>query len=41
MKFYETDCPAHGEVKNVLKEVELDGIMTVFFKAQATGGTQQ
>lgn len=41
MKYYENDCPAHGAVKAVLKEVELDGMMTIFYKAQATGGTQQ
>ncbi|CAF3447400.1 unnamed protein product [Fusarium graminearum] len=38
MKYYETECPAHGEVKKVLGEITIDGMMTVFFKPQATGG---
>lgn len=41
MKYYENDCPVHGAVKGVLKELTVDGIMTVFFKAQVTGGSQQ
>ncbi|KAF4457980.1 stress responsive A B barrel domain [Fusarium albosuccineum] len=39
MRYYESDCPAHGEVKKVLGEITIDGMMTVFFKPQATGGT--
>ncbi|KFY14302.1 hypothetical protein V492_02706 [Pseudogymnoascus sp. VKM F-4246] len=39
MKYYESECPAHGEVKKVLGEITIDGMMTVFFKPQATGGT--
>ncbi|WZH40752.1 Stress-response A/B barrel domain-containing protein [Fusarium acuminatum] len=39
MKYYETECPAHGEVKKVLGEITIDGMMTVFFKPQATGGS--
>lgn len=41
MKFYDSECPAHGAVKSFIKELTVDGIMTVFFKAQATGGTEQ
>lgn len=39
MKYYESECPAHGEVKKVLGEITIDGMMTVVFKPQATGGT--
>lgn len=39
MKYYESECPAHGEVKKVLGEITIDGMMTVFFKPQATGST--
>lgn len=39
MRYYESECPAHGEVKKVLGEITIDGMMTVFFKPQATGGT--
>lgn len=38
MKYYDTECPAHGEVKSLIKTLTVDGLMTVYFKAQATGG---
>lgn len=38
MRYYESECPAHGDVKKVLGEITIDGMMTVFFKPQATGG---
>ncbi|KAI6780499.1 uncharacterized protein J7T54_000138 [Emericellopsis cladophorae] len=40
MKFYESECPAHGAVKGLLEELKVDGIMTVFFKPQVTGDAQ-
>ena len=39
MRYYESECPAHGEVKKVLGEITIDDMMTVFFKPHATGGT--
>ncbi|KAI0197922.1 hypothetical protein F4808DRAFT_437554 [Astrocystis sublimbata] len=39
MKYYEGECPAHAKVLKVLGEITIDGMMTVFFKPQATGGT--
>lgn len=41
MKFYDNECPAHGAIKTFIKELTVDGIMTVYFKAEATGGTDQ
>ena len=39
MRYYESECPAHAEVKKVLGEITIDGMLTVFYKPQATGGT--
>lgn len=38
MRFYESECPAHRDVLKVLGEIKIDGMLTVFFKPQATGG---
>ncbi len=40
MKYYDEGCPAHGAVKAFIKTLTVDGIMTVYFKAQATGGIE-
>lgn len=41
MKFYDEECPAHGAVKSFIKQLTVEGILTVYFKAQASGGTDQ
>ncbi|KAM5346563.1 hypothetical protein ACJ41O_009568 [Fusarium nematophilum] len=38
MKFYDDECPAHQELKGLVKTLTVDGVMTVFFKPQAVGG---
>lgn len=39
MAYYDNDCKAHSELKSSIKEVECDGILTVYFKPTALGGT--
>lgn len=38
MKYYDEECPAHGVIKSFVKELTVDGILTVYFKPQAMGG---
>lgn len=38
MQYYDEGCEAHGAVKAFIKQLTVEGIMTVYFKAQATGG---
>jgi hypothetical protein len=38
MKYYDDECPAHGEVKTLVRTLTVDGILTVYFKPQAIGG---
>lgn len=40
MRYFENECPAHGEVRSLIKALTVDGILTVYFKAQATGGIE-
>lgn len=35
MKFYDDECPAHNELKGLVKTLGVDGIMTVYFKPGA------
>lgn len=40
MRFYDEQCAAHQQVKEVVGAITCEGIMTVYFKAQATGGVE-
>ncbi|KFH47070.1 hypothetical protein ACRE_021820 [Hapsidospora chrysogenum ATCC 11550] len=40
MRYYDDGCAAHGAVKAAIKELTVDGILTVYFRAQATGGAE-
>lgn len=31
MKFYDNECPAHGEFKNTAKTLGVEGVLTVYF----------
>lgn len=40
MKYYDTECEAHAGVKKqILEGVTCEGVFTVFFKPEVTGGT--
>ncbi|KAI5464574.1 hypothetical protein BGZ63DRAFT_421585 [Mariannaea sp. PMI_226] len=39
MKYYDTECKAHDDLKVYLKTLTVDGIMTVYFKPAIIGGT--
>lgn len=41
MKYYEDECAAHGEIKTLMGTLECDGVLTVYFRPTATGGTSQ
>ena len=38
MKYYDEGCAAHGVIKSLVRTLTVEGIMTVYFKAAATGG---
>lgn len=39
MRYYDESCPAHGAVKAFIKELQVDGILTVYFTPSVVGGT--
>lgn len=39
MKYYDDECKAHQELKAVAKTLSIEGILTVYFKPQVTGGS--
>lgn len=38
MKYYDESCQAHQALKDIAKELGVEGILTVYFKPQLTGG---
>ncbi|KAG6118390.1 hypothetical protein E4U13_000239 [Claviceps humidiphila] len=38
MKYYDESCQAHQALKDMAKELGVEGILTVYFKPQLTGG---
>ncbi|KAL7795894.1 hypothetical protein V8C37DRAFT_32540 [Trichoderma ceciliae] len=38
MKYYDDECPAHQALKKVAFTLGVEGILTVYFKPQVTGG---
>ncbi|KAL7808232.1 hypothetical protein V8C26DRAFT_413497 [Trichoderma gracile] len=38
MKYYDAECPAHQALKKVAMTLGVEGILTVYFKPQVTGG---
>ena len=39
MKYYDEECKAHSDLKAFIKELTVEGIMTVYFKPTEIGGT--
>lgn len=39
MKYYDDECPSHQAVKAFIKELTVEGILTVYFKPQVVGGS--
>lgn len=40
MEYYDNECPAHGQIKALVPSLTVEGILTVYFKAAATGGAE-
>ncbi|TFB00690.1 hypothetical protein CCMA1212_007131 [Trichoderma ghanense] len=38
MKFYDAECPAHQALKKTALTLGVEGVLTVYFKPQVTGG---
>lgn len=38
MKYYDHECPAHQALKKVAFTLGVEGVLTVYFKPQITGG---
>jgi hypothetical protein len=35
LRYYDNECAAHGQIKTLAKELELEGVMTVYFDPRA------
>ena len=38
MRFYDAECPAHQALKKEAMTLGVEGLLTVYFKPQVTGG---
>ncbi|KAG6010452.1 hypothetical protein E4U21_006453 [Claviceps maximensis] len=38
MKYYDEKCQAHQALKDIVKGLGVEGVLTVYFKPQVTGG---
>lgn len=38
MRYYDTDCEAHADLKSYIKDVTCEGVLTVYMKPEITGG---
>ncbi|KAJ3499270.1 hypothetical protein NLG97_g482 [Lecanicillium saksenae] len=41
MKYYDEECAAHQKLKGVAKTLQVEGILSVFFKPTLVGGISQ
>ncbi|KAF7544904.1 hypothetical protein G7Z17_g9587 [Cylindrodendrum hubeiense] len=39
MKYYDVDCKAHDDLKVFVKTLDVEGVLTVYFKPTVIGGT--
>lgn len=39
MKYYDSGCKAHDDLKTFVKTLDVKGVLTVYFTPQAVGGT--